>query len=79
MNKFLCCFNGTKKVIPENNNINDKKIKIINPKINQQLLNQFQDYNIIGDGYSCKVYKCIVGKKKYACKSIYKDKYTREA
>ena len=73
-----CCLNPSKKVIPEAEINNVISTKNLNIKINQSVLNQFNDYNFIGDGYSSKVYKCFINKKKYACKSIYKQ-YTREA
>ena len=79
MNKCLCCLKKSKKIIPENEFENHIKVKIITPKINQSVLNQFRTFNLIGDGYSCEVYRCIIKKQKYACKSIYKKKYTREA
>ena len=73
-----CCLNPSKKVIPEAEINNVISTKNLNIKINQSVLNQFNDYNFIGDGYSSKVYKCFINKKKYACKSIYKQ-YAREA
>ena len=73
-----CCLNTSKKVIPENEINCVISTKKLNVKITQSVLNQLNNYNFIGDGYSSNVYRCIINKKKYACKCIYK-KYTREA
>ena len=75
-----CCFTNSKKIMPRSNIDIEEYPKKINIVIDQQILNQLNDYNMIGDGYSSKVYRCksLKNKKFYACKSIYK-RYAREA
>ena len=75
-----CCFTNSKKIMPRSSIDIEEYPKKINIVIDQQILNQLNDYNMIGDGYSSKVYKCrsSINKKYYACKCIYK-RYTRDA